>query len=1115
MNTAGSLRSLVVCSLLFLALALLDSRATAQSTFASIVGTVEDQSGAAVGGSSLTLKNLDEGSTLTTQSDTGGAFQFLNLKPGRYELVAQKSGFNDFTMSSLTLDARQTQRITATLTVASSQQTVEVSDVVPIINTESGTIADTKKFNQVVQLPMNYRGGSDSPLTALITVPGVQQDTNGNISIGGSTTSQVQYSVDGSSTVNIRQNGALTNMNPSSELISEIKVTQFNNNAEFSQLGDVTITTKSGGNQVHGSLFEYFQNSGLDATPYGFDSKAHKVFNTFGGSVSGPVNIPKLYKGKDRTFFFVDYEGNRRRSAVPQQFSVPTASMRAGDTTSLPGGSVIDPSTGLPFPGGQIPASRINPVATSLLNNYIPLPNFNAGGDTNANLRRLQPAPADINGYDLRIDQVINDKQQLYGRWTWKNVDTTIPNQILPSDKDHETDRNLIVSHNYAIRPTLLNELRFGYTSFALRVNFPINGADAISQLGLTGLDLSDVPGVNAFPTFNFSDATGFTPIGRDKTGVTRSKTIQVADNLSWVKGKHTAKFGVDFQRVSYYDLESFGGSDDFGAFTFTANTFTGNAFTDFLLGLPSKSYIAQSGPDVRAYAYHTGVYAQDEWRINSRLTLSYGLRWQALPPFVSELGNLTAFDPRNGGVILPSNGVPRQGFLDSINACPGVNPALPCAPVERAKDVGLGDGVRAFYKGNFQPRISIAFRPFGNKTVLRAGFGIFTTTSLGQLSFNTTNIAVAVVRTTANQAPNGQPLFQFPAVRTPDNPLTVAGTGDFYQNVNTHFRDPQTAQWNFTIEHQIATDLALRLSYVGSNSYRLPQTVDLNQLPANLPSSDLSQRPYPNWGRILSSENLGFANYQAFEAEVNKRLSHGLLLQGSYTLAKNLSNIGGDGPTAFSPEVIYGTPVADRFNLGLNRGNVAGTRRHRVLISAIYQLPFGSGAPLLNHMNRLGNALLGGWELSTVSLFQTGPYLTPITSPSYGAPSLNLVYRGAALRPDRIGSGIPNNQTNDNYFDIGDFNPVPASGVGNSGVGILEGPDTVAIAGGLSKNFVVHEGIKLRFEATFTNLPNHPNFLAPAVDVSSPATFGKLTSVQSAENSGNRTGQLALRLDF
>ena len=237
-----------------------------------------------------------------------------------------------------------------------------------------------------------------------------------------------------------RQNGALANMNPSSELISEFKVTQFNNNAEFSQLADVTIITKSGSNRLRGSLFEYLQNSALDATTWNFDTKAHKAYNTFGGSFSGPVTIPHVYNGRDKTFFFADYEGNRRRFATPLVLSVPTAGMRSGDLANLPGGNAIDPLTGAAFPGNKIPVSRINPVSQSLLNNYLPLPNSGNGIDTNGNLRLQSSTPANINGYDLRLDHSLTAKQQIYGRWSWKNVDTTATNGLLQRAHQHPLD---------------------------------------------------------------------------------------------------------------------------------------------------------------------------------------------------------------------------------------------------------------------------------------------------------------------------------------------------------------------------------------------------------------------------------------------------------------------------------------------------------------------------------------------------------------------------------------------------------------------------------------------------------------------------------------------------
>jgi len=1114
------------------------SAANAQSTFGSIVGVVKDPNGLVIPGAKITLSSLDSQTQREAVSAPDGSFEFMNVKPGNYGITAVAEGFAVFKLQSVELGARQTLRADLSLKVKSASETIEVADLAPMIDTESATLADTKDFLQVSQLPVNYRGATTSSMAVLDTVPGAQQDANGNVSVGGGLPSQVQYSVDGASTVNIRQNGALANMNPSSELISEFKVSQFNNNAEFAQLGDITIATKSGTERFHGSVFEYMQNSLFDATPYNLPLKPHKAFNTFGGSLGGPVKIPWLLKGEPRTFFFAAYEGNRRRLTTPLFESVPTAAMRGGnlnDPNFIGANSlVVNPLTGLQFPNNKVACnpSCINPVAAALFG-VIPPP---TSPGASVNYLQETATPSNTDGYDIRMDHTLTSKQSLYLRWSAKNISSTAPNALLPSDSDSETDRNLIFSHNYAITNNLVNEARFGVSLFRIGVNFPIEGANAIQRLGLAGLDISDHPTANAFSTFNFSD-TGLTPIGRDKAGVTKSQTVQFTDNLGWARGKHSMKFGVDVRRVGYADIESFGGSDDFGAFTFSGGALTGlpacspslksptlceSSYADLLLGLPAKTYTAQSGPDVLAHAIQTGVYGQDEWHVNHRLTLTLGLRWQALPPFVSPLNNLTAFDKRNGGVIVPDHNVPVQGFLESINACSGpynpfgvANPALPCGPVESASSQGLGPGVREFYKKNFQPRFGFAYRPFADdKTVIRGGFGIFTMTNLGQLSFNTTNISVGVVRTTANAVQNGQPAYQFPNVTTPVSPAALAGTGDFYQNTPIAYRDPQSAQWNLTVERELMRDTTLRVSYVGTNSYRMSQTVDLNQVEPSTISPNPNPRPYLNWGRILSSENQASVNYEGLQSEINHRSRGGLTLQASHVWAKSLGNVGGDAPTAFSPEVIYGTPVADRFDLAANRGNIAAVRRHRVLVSSIYELPFGNGRRLLSQMSPIPQALFGGWSISSIALWQTGPYLTPMTSPSYDPGNLNLVYRGAFQRPDCIGNGNLANATVSHYFNASAFVVQPAGPVGNCGVGSLLGPGTVAIAGGLSKAFSFGEKLRLKFESTFTNVLNHSNYAPPSTDVTS-STFGQITSVQTSENAGNRTGQLALRIEF
>jgi len=287
---------------------------------------------------------------------------------------------------------------------------------------------------------------------------------------------------------------------------------------------------------------------------------------------------------------------------------------------------------------------------------------------------------------------------------------------------------------------------------------------------------------------------------------------------------------------------------------------------------------------------------------------------------------------------------------------------------------------------------------------------------------------------------------------------------------------------------------------------------VDLNQVEPSSISPNPNPKPYPNWGRILSTTNAGHVNYDALQSELSMHARGGLTFQASEVWAKSLGNVGGDAPTLFNPEVIYGTPVANRFDLGADRGNVAGTRRQRFLLSAVYDLPVGRNRKFLSHMNRFADLVAGGWSISTVSLWQTGPFLTPITSSSYDPGNLSLTYRGAFQRPDCVGN--PNSATAGSMFDIHAFNAIPAGPVGNCGVGILVGPGTSTIAAGLAKNISLTERLRLRFEATFTNLLNHPNFAPPPTNVTA-SSFGVVQSVQSAENSGNRTGQLSLRLEF
>ncbi|MGB8988191.1 MAG: carboxypeptidase-like regulatory domain-containing protein [Candidatus Sulfotelmatobacter sp.] len=1089
--------------------------AHAQSTFGSIVGVVHDASQAVVPGASVVIRSLEDNSSRSVTSDQNGSFEFVNLKPGDYALSAEAPGFAEFRVRSAELAARQTLRIDVTLGIKTQSQAVEVSDTVAVINTENAVISDSKDNQQITQLPLNNRATTTSPLAALAVSPNVQQDSSGNIALGGASSAMVNFSVDGISTANVRQNGALQDAYPSQEGISAMRVTAFNNSAEFSQVGDVTFTTKSGTSHYHGSLFEYFQNDALDGDPYGFSGKAPKHFNTFGGSLGGPLSIPHLYNGKNKTFFFVDYEGNRRSTALAEQFLVPTQAERNGDLTAL-GGPVISPAS-------------VNPTATALLN-YYPLPNVT--GQPNYNYENFQATPARTDGADLRIDHTINSTQSVYARFSRKNITEDYANPLLPNDSDSIHNRSLLVSHTWVFTPRLLNEFRFGFTNVITNVGFPIEGADALSQLDLTGVNISQHPTTHAFPTFNFSAGTGFTPIGRDKTGVTQSKTTQFTDNLTWTQGKHTLKTGVDARRVRYADIETFLPSDDFGEFTFQP-AFTGNAFGDFLEGLPTTEFFAVSSPDVAGTAWEYSVFGQDEFQLNSRVTVSYGLRWQILPGFHEDGGNLANFDQRNNSIVVPNNlaaylvqqniQASNLAFQQSFNACNLGYTALPCTNYVTSSQDRLPQSLRNIYKGNFQPRISLAYRPFNDtKTVVRAGFGIFTVTNLGPLSFNNSGNPTSALHTYTNSLANGTPLIQFPHTAPPTVGVQYGG-GGLDQGVDPNYRDPRANQWNLTVERQLASNDSLRISYVGMHTYRLNITEDLNQIPASTTPYQTTaaspyvdpRAPYHNWFTLYSTLNGGEANYNALEVEESHKMSHGLYFGANYTLAKNLADNQGDTPTAFAGEVNYGTPIANRFDVRTDYGNVEGTRRDRFLFTGLYQLPVGRGRSFLNTGSWL-DGVLGGWEMTTVALLETGPWLTPSISDSFDQSNTNVVNRGAFLRPDQVATNFYQGQSREQYFNLAAFAPTPAGAgrFGNAGVGILQGPGTTAASLGLAKVFHVTEDVRVRFESTFTNVLNHTNFAPPATQINNP-TFGVLSAPQTAENAGNRTGQLALRVEF
>jgi len=1106
-DVVGWLLSFVICSAGFV---------SAQSTFSSLVGAVTDPHQAVVAGAVVTITNKGTSAVRTTTTDSDGNYTVPNLETGEYQVAIEVKGFRKVAFQSVTLRARETVRLDAQLEVASSTaETVNITAGAGI-TTEVPTIAVTKSNRELQELPVPFRAsGTTSPISTLTTQTGVQTDNSGNLSLAGSQRYSTSVTIDGISTVSVRSNGPINELFPSVESIAEIRVSQINNNAEFAQSGDITTISKGGTNDYHGAVFWYHQNSALDARNPFSATKPFKVSNDFGVTAGGPVRIPGLYNGRDKTFFFATYEGARLRRQTLQIISVPPTAWRTGDLSSVTT-PIKDPLTGAPFPGNKIPASRINPVSKAALDLFWPQPNFGDATLTSNNLRNLFPAPTDNDQFDVRLDHNLSPRQSIFGRFTYKDR-TSASIGRLPTYGFNRSPQKFWAftgAYNFVIRPNLLNEFRGGFSGRNSPFTFDLIGTEVIQKLGLQSLSPS-LPKGAGVPSISITGITG--PDGSRQSNTT-DRTYQFLDNVTWTKGRHSIKFGADIRRLGTTDLLSFTGGDDFGDITFdgtitgvNGNGPIGHPFAAFLLGIPDATTFAITGPDIDGTVWHHGYFLQDDWKVTPRLTLSYGLRYELHPPFTERNFNITNFDRRskNGDAVVPNEAARKA-------AAPGFVASIGTAKVVTAAEAGLPEVLRETDYNNFAPRLGFALRPFNNtKTVIRGGYGIYTISILGTVFYSLTGVHTSDVRAFSNSFTGGQPAFQFPRPYLGGiGAVPVVGTQDFRTANQLDYRDPYNQQWSLTFEQELGWNTSLRLTYNGQRSIKLSVSPDLNQIPANTVGGTAARanRPYPNWNIIFTRDNGGSSNFHGLTAELNRRFAKGLQFTSSYAWSKNLSNAEGAAPGGFGGE--NGPRLLDRFNLRADYGNVSFTRRHRFLTTYIWEIPVGRKRAYLGDAHRAVDAVVGGWQMSGIVLFQTGAFLTPTFSGT--DPSGTGASRRSSQRPDLVGNPIPSTQNATKWFERSAF-VAPPNNIGRYGyasVGSLVGPDTKNFSMALAKKFHFTERTGLHFEAQFSNIFNHLNLGNPSTNTSSSA-FGTITGTQTAEGTGPRVIQMGLRLFF
>lgn len=1112
-----------------------------QSTFGVVLGDVKDSSGAVVRNARVRLTNTAENASRETASDANGNYEFQNVKAGPYSISVSSAGFRSFSATSLSLVARQTLRVDATLQVGDVTQTVEVTTTAGVIATDNPAISSTLTTEKVLNLPSNVRGsGSTSPYAMLQALPGVQADNGLGLSIQGGLPAQSESSVDGIAITQLTGNSANRDQFLSVESVGEIRVSGVGNTAEFGQPGDITVTSKSGSNDYHGALFWYHQNKALDARSYGQSVLPAKIGNTFGGTVGGPVLLPKIYNGKNKTFFYFTWESMRYPRQGTVQNTVPTSFVKNGDF-SREGVAITDPyANNAPFPGAAIPASRLNPVAKAILPFY---PDINFGTTdrrSNSNFRRNVDTTIQSDQYDIRVDHNFNTKHTMFARFgTKKSPSTGANNLLLPSDSNVSRFYQGSISWTWNIRPNLLNEVRYGNVQSEGSSVFNFDGRAFTNSLNLK--DIQKDIFFNGLPNFSINNYTAFS---KGRPGFAVSSNNQFIENLTWIKGRHTIKTGLDIRRLVGQSPLGFTGGDNYGDFGFSGN-FTRDSFADFLLGVPAATGIAIVSRDNDGRAKHYKAYVQDTMRISKKLTMDIGVRYELHPGYADAGLNIANFDrnvPRTGRVIIMSDPKAKEfvapGAALSINACPGaaIN-GIPCTPIVTAADAGLPEALRNTYKTQFLPRVGFAYR-LNDKTTIRTSYGMYNMILLGSIFFSLTGTVQSDVRQFNNVGSDGKPIFMLPETRTPGSGIRSGAQGTFeFRTANQiDLRPPYMNQWQFSVDRELANNMGLRVSYIGNKSTNLPWAPDVNQM---LPSTNFYSnrtsldRPFPNFGLIFSRDAGANANYNSLQAELNRRFSKGLSFTTAYTLAKNLADNAGPAPGGFAGET-GGGRLTNSYDRRADRGNVYATRRHRFVSTMVYELPFGKGRKFAGGVSRATDAVIGGWQLASILTLQSGPYLTPTFSG--GDPSgTNASSRGAS-RPDRLADGSLANPTRDMWLDRNAFlcpgrapgalqfncavgvragvDPAPIGRFGNSGVGIVKGPGTFGLNASLSKMFQLAERVRLRAEGSFTNAPNWTNLGDPITDIAN-SNFGRITGSRGVDFGGGRTGQVSLRLEF
>ncbi len=1071
----------------------------AQTTAGSIVGTVTDPSGAIIAGASITITNVGTNIAVKTTSDSAGEYVVTPLEVGRYSVTFEATGFKRSLRPDIQVNVQDRVRVDAKLEVGQVTDTVEVAGEAPILETDTSYLGEVVEAQRIVDLPLNGRFFTRLAVLTAGTAPspaGARDENTGGFSANGVRPYQNNYILDGVDNNSLSEDlssQASFVFGPPPDAIQEFKVQTNSMSAEFGRSGGavLNVTIKSGTNDLHGTAYEFLRNSDLDANNFFNNANGAPIApfkqNQFGFSVGAPILIPKVYNGKNRTFFFFDYQGTRIRTGQTEIATVPTDAMRQGNFSGENGvafNTIYDPNTGTinangdavgrtPFAGNSIPQSRWNPIAQKLLSLF---PEPNATGAVNnfgpANNYISNPVePNDTNQLDLRIDHRISDSDSIFGRFSWSNQRDVPPGPIPPpldsasfaSGVFLQKPRNVVVSETHIFTPRLINELRLGYTqneSDRLQFNSTINES---AQFGIPGIPFASNNG--GLPQFGVSGISSFGSAEYQPT-VEKQALEQFIDSLTLIHGRHTIKFGAELKpRVNFTILQppvprgyfGFGGSNTEQNLESSSTTGLGTA--DFLLGAVSGG--AQISSFINDEFQQPGqfYYVQDDIKVNQKLTLNIGLRYDFVEHAKERYSAQANFNVFTNTLQIAGN---RQDPLP-----PNFFPEI---PVTRGAPASLVPD----QKHDFGPRIGVAYNLFRH-TVLRGGYGVFYSSyEAGPLSIpNMGNNPPFFFQSNYNPP---SPLILNPIVSNlsqgfPLNALQNPSAPSLF-SLDPNFTNPNVQHWQASIQQELGWNAVLEVAYAGSKGTHLYEFRNLNEIPASTnPSANYNaERLRPYLGNDLTFWcSCDSSTYSALQVKLEKRLSSGLSFLTAFTYGKSI-----DEQSQASLGFHSGGSFRDNNNPQWEKGPSDYDQKYRFVNSFSYTLPIGQGKALLGSLHGIGNTLIGGWELQGIQAWSSG---LPYTITESGDPNNNT--GDTEEHPNRV-TGVqlyPSGPAVSSAYNPAAFTLQPFGGYGNSGRNVIWTAPQLQLDTSLFKDFAVKERMKLQFRAEFFNMTNHANF--------------------------------------